>query len=423
MNMVDIITKKKDKQILTDVEIEYVINGYVDGTIPDYQMSALLMAICLNDLTIDEIYSFVKYMVASGSTIDFSSLGKVVDKHSTGGVGDKTSLIVCPLVASCGVNVAKMSGRSLGKTGGTIDKLESIAGYDVNMSIDKIKDQVKKIHIALVTCSDDLVLADKKIYALRDATGTVDNIGLIASSIMSKKIASGSTNIVVDVKVGRGAFMKTQADGKRLAQQMIQIGKKYDKKVVALITNMDVPLGLNIGNSLEVMEAMDVLQNKGEENLTKLCVELASWMVSLGLNVNIDKARQVVKEKLLSGEAYSKFLTWIKAQGGDINNLKTSKYKYEVTSKINGYIFDINAYMMSEVISIIGGSREKKGGFIDLGCGIIINKKINDYVKTNDVLATIYSNKVIDNFDIVRNAFTISSKKQVSNTLIYDIVK
>ena len=305
MNIVDIINKKRLKKELTDEEIKYVVNGYLNDEIKDYQMSSLLMAILLNDMTNDEIYSLTKYMADSGNKLDLTSLGdNVVDKHSTGGVGDKTTLIITPIVASCGVKVAKMSGKGLGHTGGTIDKLESIPGFKVNLKEEDFINQVNKINAAITSQTENIAIADKKIYALRDVTGTVESIPLIASSIMSKKIALGAKKLVLDVKVGNGALIKNIEDAKRLSKLMIDIGKHNNIEVICILTNMDIPLGNNIGNSLEVEEAIDILKNNKKGTLTDLCVELSSHMVSLGLNITYEKAKSKVLKNLENGNAY-----------------------------------------------------------------------------------------------------------------------
>ena len=313
MNIIDIINKKRLKQSLTDEELKYVIDAYLSGEIKDYQMSSLLMAIVLNGMENEEIFSLTKYMANSGDILDLSSLGtNVVDKHSTGGVGDKTTLIVAPIVASCGVKVAKMSGRGLGHTGGTIDKLESIPGFNVNLTEEEFINEVNDIFVAITSQTKNVALADKKIYALRDVTGTVESIPLIASSIMSKKIALGAKKLVLDVKVGSGALIKNIKDATTLANIMISIGKQNGIEVVCILTNMDIPLGTNIGNSLEVEEAIKILKDHHKSNLTDLCIAISSEMVSLGLNISLEEAKSKVIEHLDNGDAYKKFLELIK---------------------------------------------------------------------------------------------------------------
>ena len=322
-NMLNIINKKRLGQILTKEEINYVVEKYVSGEIPDYQMSALLMAICINDMTDEETFNLTDAMINSGETLDLSGIqGSIVDKHSTGGVGDKTTLILAPIVASCGVKVCKMSGRGLGHTGGTIDKLESINGFNVNLSIEDAIKEVNKVGAVIVSQTGNLVPADKKIYALRDVSGTVESIPLIASSIMSKKIASGASSIVIDLKVGNGALIKNLEDAKHLSDLMIKIGKKYNRKVVCVLTNMDKPLGTSIGNALEVKEALEFLNGNRNKDLEEIIYKLASLMVSLGKNVSEEIALKEVKEKLNNKEALSKFYEIVKNQGGNIDDLK-----------------------------------------------------------------------------------------------------
>lgn len=424
MEIIEIINKKRKKMELSEKEIEFVIDKYVKEIITDYQMSALLMAICINGMSNEEINYLTKYMILSGKTIDTKNLGRhVLDKHSTGGVGDKTTLIVVPLVASLGINVLKMSGRGLGHTGGTADKLESIPGYKTSITEKKFINQIKKIHCAIVSQTKDIALADKKIYGLRDVTGTVESIPLIASSIMSKKIASGATDIVIDVKIGNGALIKNIEDAKELSRIMINIGKYYNRKVICILTDMNKPLGNNIGNSLEVLEAINVLKGEGEENLTKLCITLATYMTHLGLEISLTEAKEKVIENLKNGKALEKFYELIKYQGGDINMLPTSKYKYEIYSNINGFLTNINAYKLGEFSTSLGAGRKKLEDNIDYSVGIVINKKINDYINTNDCLCTIHSNKIITSFEEVLSAFEITTRIKKENDIIIDVIK
>ncbi len=361
MNIVDIINKKRLKKELTDEEIKYVVNGYLNDEIKDYQMSALLMAIVLNDMTNEEIYSLTKYMADSGKKLDLSPLGEnVVDKHSTGGVGDKTTLIISPIVSSCGVKVAKMSGRALGYTGGTIDKLESIPGFQVNLTEAEFLNQVNTINVAITSQTEDIALADKKIYALRDVTGTVESIPLIASSIMSKKIALGAKKLVLDVKVGEGALIKNIKDARRFANLVLDIGKYNNIEVICLLTNMDYPLGNNVGNSLEVEEAIDILKNHKQGNLTDLCIELSSHMVSLGWNIPYEEAKEKVLNNLENGAAYNKFLELIKYQHGNIEALPKENNKYEVKSMTAGFLVDIDADKLGLLSMSIGAGRQNK---------------------------------------------------------------
>lgn len=422
MNIVDIINKKRLKKTLTEEEIKYVIDGYLRNEIKDYQMSALLMAILLNDMKNSEIYALTKYMALSGEMLDLSELGsKVVDKHSTGGVGDKTTLIVAPLVASCGVNVAKMSGKGLGHTGGTIDKLESIPGFRVNLSKDEFINNVKRIGVAITSQTENIAIADKKIYALRDVTGTVESIPLIASSIMSKKIALGAKKLVLDVKVGEGALIKNIEDARRLSKLMIDIGRDNDIEVVCVLTNMNIPLGNNIGNSLEVMEAIDILKNGKRGHLTDLCLTLASHMVSLGLKISYSDAFEKVNNALKMGMAYDKFLELVKKQHGNIDNLPLCKNKYEIKSMTAGYLIDIDAYKLGVLSMKLGAGRENKEDKIDYGAGIIVNKNINDYVSEGDVLMTLYTDRKIEEVD--NTIFEISNVKINEDKLIYEIIR
>ena len=422
MNIIEIINKKRLGKILTKEEINYAVNGYLSGEVKDYQMSSLLMAIVLKGLTDHEIITLTEIMLNSGEKLDLSNLGSVVDKHSTGGVGDKTTLIVSPIVASCGARVAKMSGKGLGHTGGTIDKLESIPGFKVNLDEQTFLEQVKKVGLAIVSQTANLVPADKKIYALRDVTGTVESIPLIASSIMSKKIASGANNLVIDVKVGRGALIKNLKDARKLAHLMIKIGSSHQIKVVCLLTNMDIPLGDNIGNALEVREAEEVLQGK-KGNLTDLCIEIAAQMVHLNLNISVAEAKKLVQENLKNGSAYQKFLEFIKAQQGDINALPESTYHYEVKSTEKGYINDINALTLGELSMQLGAGRMNLTEKLDYGAGITLKKEVGDMVEVGDTLMILHTNKVLDNDFLKNSAFVITRVKPKPLPLIYEVIE
>jgi len=422
MNIIDIINKKRLKEELSDEEIKYIIDNYLNEEIKDYQMSSLLMAILLNGMSNEEIYSLTKYMANSGDILDLTELGPiVVDKHSTGGVGDKTTLIISPIVASCGVKVAKMSGRGLGHTGGTIDKLESIPGFRVNLTSEEFINQVNDINVAITSQTENVALADKKIYALRDVTGTVESIPLIASSIMSKKIALGAKKLVLDVKVGKGALIKNKEDAIKLSNLMIDIGKQNNIEVICILTNMDIPLGNNIGNAIEVQEAIDILNNNKQGNLTDLCIELSSHMVSLGLNIEYELAKEIVIENINNKNAYHKFLELIKYQNGNLDNLPKSKNKYEIKSITEGYLTDIDAYKLGLLSMSLGAGRESKEDTIDYGAGIIIHKNINDYINKEDIIMTLYTDKEITSID--NTIFKISNKKRDDITLIYDIIK
>lgn len=423
MNIIDIILKKKNKEELTEEEIKYVVEGFTNGTICDYQMSSLLMAITINDMTDNEVIYLTKYMMLSGNTIDLSFLDNVVDKHSTGGVGDKTTLIIAPIVAACSCKVAKMSGKGLGYTGGTIDKLESIPGFRTNLSKDEFIHEIEDIGMAITSQTDDVALADKKIYALRDVTGTTESIPLIASSIMSKKIASGSKKLVIDLKVGEGALVKDIESARRLGNLMIKIGKENGMEVICLLTNMNIPLGNNVGNSLEVLEAINTLYYNKESNLQKLCISLASYMVSLGRNISYEEANNMVLDVIRSKKAYNKFLEFVLYQHGDITKLPKSNKIYEVKSDTSGYLTDISSLEIAKLSMHLGAGRQNKDDKIDYSAGIIINKNINDYVNINDTILTLYTNKDVPLFD-KNKLFKISDNINNDNSsLIYEIIK
>ena len=423
MNIIDIILKKKNKEELTEEEIKYVVEGFTNGSICDYQMSSLLMAITINDMTDNEVIYLTKYMMLSGNTIDLSFLDNVVDKHSTGGVGDKTTLIIAPIVAACSCKVAKMSGKGLGYTGGTIDKLESIPGFRTNLSKDEFIHEIEDIGMAITSQTDDVALADKKIYALRDVTGTTESIPLIASSIMSKKIASGSKKLVIDLKVGDGALVKDIESARRLGNLMIKIGKENGMEVICLLTNMNIPLGNNVGNSLEVLEAINTLYYNKESNLQKLCIILASYMVSLGRNISYEEANNMVLDVIRSKKAYNKFLEFVLYQHGDITKLPKSNKIYEVKSDTSGYLTDISSLEIAKLSMHLGAGRQNKDDKIDYSAGIIINKNINDYVNINDTILTLYTNKDVPLFD-KNKLFKISDNINNDNSsLIYEIIK
>ena len=422
MDILDIIDKKEKRQKLSREELKYVIDGYLNGSIKDYQMSALLTEIDLLGLTEEETINLTDIMLNSGEILDLG-FDNITDKHSTGGVGDKTTIVLAPLVASLGVKVAKMSGRGLGHTGGTIDKLESIKGFQTSMTLNQFKEQVNKINIALVGQMGNLVPADKKIYALRDVTGTVDSIPLIASSIMSKKLASGASNIVIDLKVGNGALVNNLEEAKELANLMVKIGKNNNKKTACVLTNMDEPLGYAVGNSIEVLEAINTLKGNGPEDLTNLVIKLASLMVSMGLNIEESEAEEKVKENLYNGKGYEKLLEWVEAQNGDINNIPLAKHSKIISSPKEGYISAINALEIGKLSRKLGAGRLTKDEKIDLTVGIIINHKVGDYIKKGVPLAQIiYNEKEIANDDII-SCFKISEEKIEKPKLIIDIIK
>lgn len=401
--IVDIINKKRLGLELSYSELNFFFNGYLKGKVKDYQMSSLLMAICINGMTDDEIFSLTKIFIDSGDILDFSEIpGIKVDKHSTGGVGDKTTLIIAPIVASLGVPVVKMSGRGLGYTGGTIDKLESIKGFNIALSDNEVFNQVKKIGVVVTGQTADLAPMDKAIYALRDVTGTVSSIPLIASSIMSKKIAAGADKILIDIKVGDGALLQKKSDANKLSDLMKKIGKFYNREVRTIISDMNVPLGHAIGNSIEVMEAIKVL--KGEEvnnNLVDLCIELATEMVSMGKNIDRTVAYDEVVDSIKSGKAYNKFLELVKAQGGKIDSLRLSDDSIEIIATEAGVVRKIDALELGKLSVKLGAGRVSKEDKIDYNVGIYLNKLVGDTVKKGDLLATVYVNKNIklDEFD------------------------
>lgn len=422
MDILDIIDKKEKGEKLTKEELQYVIDGYLNGTIKDYQMSALLTEIDLLGLKEEETINLTDIMLHSGEILDLG-FDNIVDKHSTGGVGDKTTIVLAPLVASLGVKVAKMSGRGLGHTGGTIDKLESIKGFKTSMSLDEFKNQVDKIGIALVGQMGNLVPADKKIYALRDVTGTVDSIPLIASSIMSKKLASGASSIVIDLKVGSGALVNNLDEAKELANLMVKIGKNNNKKTACVLTNMDEPLGYAVGNSIEVIEAINTLKGDGPEDLTDLVIKLGSLMVSMGLNISEEEAEEKVKENLYNGKGYEKMLEWVKAQGGDINNIPLAKHSKEIIAPTDGYISFINALEIGKISRKLGAGRLTKDDEIDLTVGIILNHKVGEYVQKDETLATIFYNEKEVTDEEILSCFKFSENPVEEPKLIIDIIR
>lgn len=400
MRMYDIIKKKRDGGTLTPQEIQYVIQGYVNETIPDYQMSALLMAIYFQGMEEEETVRMTMEVANSGEMMDLSAIeGIKADKHSTGGVGDKTTLIVAPIVASCGVKVAKMSGRGLGHTGGTVDKLESIPGFRTTLSKEEFIEVVNQVGVSVIGQSGNLTPADKKLYALRDVTATVDSIPLIAISIMSKKLAAGSDCILLDVKVGSGAFMKTVEEAEVLAEEMVSIGTNAGKKTAAVVTNMDVPLGNYIGNSLEVIEAVDVLKGNGPEDLKDVCCTLATLMLYLAGKGDQKTCGKMVEEAITSGRAFRTLLAMVQAQGGDTAVLENTDlyekapYTYEVTAPSTGYITQMDTEQCGIASVMLGAGREVKDGPIDYSAGIRIEKKTGDYVEQGQVIACLYSSK------------------------------
>ncbi|MCV6815729.1 pyrimidine-nucleoside phosphorylase [Streptococcus uberis] len=397
MRAVDLIQKKRDGLELSTQEIEWLISGYANGSIPDYQMSAFAMAVYFKGMSTRETKDLTMCMVATGDQIDLSAIpGVKTDKHSTGGVGDKVTLILAPLVASFGVPVAKMSGRGLGHTGGTLDKLEAIKGYQIDRSQDEFIKQVQDIGLSVIGQSDKLVKADKLLYALRDVTATVDIIPLIASSVMSKKIAAGADSILLDVTVGDGAFMKTIEDAEKLSRLMVDLGKEVGRKTVAVITNMSQPLGRAIGNRLEVLEAIEIMQGKGREDISDFICELGQLMLELA---GVSKPLSEIREHLISGPALHKFEEMIAYQGGDLEDLyrvSQAKYQTEILSPMEGYITELPALEFGLLAMRLGAGRAVKSDTLDYESGIVFDRKIGDFVAKGDKIATIYSNQVLD---------------------------
>ncbi|PTU84865.1 pyrimidine-nucleoside phosphorylase [Staphylococcus pasteuri] len=431
MRMIDIIEKKRDGYALTKEEIDFFIKGYTNGDIPDYQASSLAMAIFFQDMTEEERANLTMAMVNSGDVIDLSNIdGIKVDKHSTGGVGDTTTLVLAPLVASVGVPVAKMSGRGLGHTGGTIDKLESAKGFHVELSEDEFVKLVNENQVAVMGQSGNLTPADKKLYALRDVTGTVNSIPLIASSIMSKKIAAGADAIVLDVKTGSGAFMKTIEDAETLAHAMVRIGNNVGRNTMAIISDMSQPLGNAIGNGLELKEAIETLKGQGPDDLTELVLTLGSQMVVLAKQAStLDEAREYLTQSIESGKALEKFKSFISNQGGDASivdhpeNLANAKFKIDYAVKQDGYITEMIANEIGVASMMLGAGRQTKEDVIDLSVGIVLNKKVGDKVKAGESILTIHSNKenIDDIFDKLNESIRIDSESHTP-TLIHKII-
>lgn len=431
MRMIDIIEKKRDGKSLTKEEIEFFVNGYTHGEVPDYQASSLAMAIFFQDMNDEERAALTMSMVNSGEKIDLSDINGIkVDKHSTGGVGDTTTLVLAPLVAAVGVPVAKMSGRGLGHTGGTIDKLESVKGFNVEISEKDFIKLVNDNQVAVIGQSGNLTPADKKLYALRDVTGTVNSIPLIASSIMSKKIAAGADAIVLDVKTGSGAFMKTLDDAEALAHAMVRIGNNVGRNTMAIISDMSQPLGNAIGNALELKEAIATLKGNGPKDLTELVLTLGSQMVVLAEQAtSLDEARQMLIDAIKTGKALNKFKTFLSNEGGDDSivdspeKLPSAKYQVEFKAKKDGYITEIIANEIGVASMMLGAGRQTKEDVIDLGVGIVLNKKVGEHVEKGENILTIHTNtKEID--DILYkldNSITIESKGEAP-TLIHKII-
>lgn len=432
MRMYDIIEKKRDGKVLTEEEVRFFIEEYTNNRVPDYQVSALLMAIYLQQMNDSECVHLTNAMVDSGDIIDLSQIdGVKVDKHSTGGVGDTTTLVLAPLVASLGIPVAKMSGRGLGHTGGTLDKLESIPGFHIELTNDDFIRTVNQNKVAVIGQTGNLTPADKKLYSLRDVTATVNSIPLIASSIMSKKIASGADAIVLDVKIGSGAFMKEMNDAVQLAKTMVAIGKKTGRNTMAVISDMNQPLGCAIGNALEVKEAIDTLQGKGPKDLTELCLTLGSQMVVVaGKAKTVEEARTRLEENIANGKAFQTFQTFIAAQGGDINaidnpeKLPQASYQIELLAKSSGTVVQMDANAIGTAAMHLGAGRVTKETEIDLSVGLILHKKIGDQVKEGETLLTIHSNdRQVDYVkDILYNSIIIEDSQVEPPPLIHQLI-
>jgi pyrimidine-nucleoside phosphorylase len=430
MRIYDIIKKKRDGYSLSTEEINYFVENYTNGTIPDYQASALLMAIYLNKMDKRETLDLTKAMINSGDTFDLSSINGIkVDKHSTGGVGDSVTLILGPMVAACGVPFVKMSGRGLGHTGGTLDKLESIKGFRVELSKDEFVRNTNDINISICSQTGNITPADKKLYALRDVTATVENLSLIAGSIMSKKLAIESDAIILDVKVGSGAFMKNIEDAISLANEMVAIGNSYGRKTIAVVTNMDEPLGKAIGNALEVREAIETLQGNGPDDLYELCLKLGSKLLVLAKKVdNEEDGRNILIDAVKSGKAYEKLIELVEHQGGDISYIKNTdllpkaKYILEVKSKVEGYVKSIDAEEIGKAALYLGAGRETIESKLDLAVGIILNKKVDDKVELGEALAYIHSNDMEKSKEIkerLQEIYLIGDKNIDEKELIY----
>lgn len=432
MNFLDIIQKKKESKALSEEEIKYFIENYVKGEIPDYQVSAFLMAIYFNKLNLDETYYLTKAMIDSGDRVDLSEVpGSKVDKHSTGGVGDTVTLVLGPLLASVGLVFAKMSGRGLGHTGGTLDKLESIPGFNINIGGKEFVEILKKSNIAVIGQTENIVPADKLLYALRDATATVDNVSLIASSILSKKIALGTDALVLDVKVGNGAFMKDVPSAIELSKLMVSLGKKFGRNTKAIITSMNEPLGDAIGNSLEVIEAINILKGKKSGHLKDIALRIGSkLMIMEGLAKSEDEAIKVLEEKISDGSAIEKFKEMVELQGGDSSYIdNTDKFKKstiikEITSEETGFVKSIEAIEIGIASRDLGAGRHKKGDVLDLSAGIYLHKKVGDFVEKGEKIATIYTekeNEVEGAINRIKNAYAFSDNREEYKLIIEEI--
>ena len=428
MRMVDLIEKKRDGGALSKEEIRFIIDGYVQGEIPDYQMSAWAMAVFFRGMTLEETAELTLAMAQSGDQLDLSSLGgRFVDKHSTGGVGDKTTLLLGPMVAACGVPVAKMSGRGLGHTGGTIDKLSSVPGFKVELTQEEFLAQVKKIGLSVIAQTGNLVPADKKLYALRDVTATVSSIPLIASSVMSKKIAAGAQGIVLDVKYGSGAFMKTVEEARELAKTMVDIGNKLGRQTIAVLSNMSQPLGRAVGNSLEILEVADALQGKGPNDLMEVSLELGAWMLVVGEVVaDVETGKERLRQSLESGAAWQKFLDLLAEQGGDAQavaerRLRVSPWNLPILAKDTGYVQPSDAHKIGILAMTLGAGRVTKESPIDLGAGIILAKKAGEWVEAGEPLLQLYSSNkdmLAEGLQLAQNLVSVGSEPPDMSPLI-----
>lgn len=434
MRVVDLILKKRNGEILSTKEIEFLVSGYTNGVIPDYQISALTMAIFFQGMNKRETADLTMAMVRSGEQINLEKIeGVKVDKHSTGGVGDTTTLVLAPLVAACGVPVAKMSGHGLGHTGGTLDKLASIPGFQINLTETEFIHNVNQIGVAVISQSGNLVPADKALYGLRDVTATVESIPLIASSIMSKKLAAGADAILLDVKMGSGAFLQSQEDAMQLAREMVDIGNNLGRKTIAVLTNMDQPLGCAVGNALEVKEAVAILQNSGPEDLRELCLALGSQMLILAKKVATPKeGREMLEDAINNGSAFEKLQALVSAQSGnpraldDLDLLPTAQQIVPIKAETAGYVQRIEALDVGISAMLLGAGREKKESVIDLAVGVVIEKKVGDPVKIGDTLAELHVNQtegLAEALDLLKKAFTTGLEKPQVKPLIYQIIK
>ena len=433
MRIVDLIQRKRDGEELAPNEITHLVDGYTRGEVPDYQMSAFLMAVYFSGMSDREVTALTDCMLRSGESVDLSSVpGVKVDKHSTGGVGDKTSLIAAPLAASAGAIVPMISGRALGHTGGTLDKLEAIPGFRTNLTVDEFRAQLQQVGICFIGQTAQVAPADGKLYSLRDATATIESIPLIASSIMSKKLAAGLDGIILDVKVGAGAFMKRQVDARRLAQMMVGIGRRMDKRIQALITDMNQPLGYAVGNALEVMEASQTLQNVGPTDLTRISLELAARMIYLGaVTETLDDARELAQEKLLDGSGYRKFREVIQAQGGNpqvldrFDLLPNATGAREITSPRAGFVSAIDAEDVGKASAMIGAGRDDKDDQVDPAVGVILEVKVGEKVEAGGVLCRIYytgDERLDDAAELIEDAFRISNQAPEERDLILEVI-